>query len=777
MDDAARMSMDEASARRVLLAQAIESADREGKLLTPHERDQVDRQARDEAVLLAPPHQAPDPRDFLGLRAGRLLAAVGVRHPGLLALQEAPSWQRWMGVGVPLAALVLGVLTDVIGNPHRVDLVSLPLLGIVAWNLAVYAALLLGLLMPRRAGRRSLLAGLGRWSDGERALHRRGANLRTQVAAHFHMRWFELTEELHLERLKRVLHLSAAAWAIGVILSLLVRGLVVEYRVGWESTFLGAQQVYAILSVLRLPALLLFPFADFTVQDVAAMRFSNGGGAVAGAHWVFMYVALLLAVVVIPRLVLAGAAGWRERRLARAIALDVRDPYFERIVSLLNATRVQLGLVAHRPHDRAALLRVIAPEPEALPVLIGSGMGDVLRLVELPLDQAVPHPDAASPPPAPGWTQRFFGPWRTPPSAGAAGGLAQLRDEIDVVLHVTSEDGDIAASRPLLAWLGKPVVTLVNGTAGDGALRDPAALPFDAFARCWVQEHTLLDAISRRLPAAKATGFARIAKAWDERNALRLQRAMGVIAEHLLYAARQVEEVQGGALSVKSLLPAERQAQSAARQSAVEAIVKRLDASAAETFARLRHLHGVDAATAQSLEQELVEKFRVQQPIDTPQAGMAGAATGAAMGASVDLLAGGLTLGAATALGALVGGSAAYLAAAWKNRASPGGATLVQLSDEMMRAMTQAALLRYFAVTHCAGGSQARWNEHLAAAVEARRDLLAPYWMQARTQPNPSRLAQPLARELEGIVRPVLDRGYPRTGGGTRAATAASAAP
>jgi hypothetical protein len=419
---------------------------------------------------------------------------------------------------------------------------------------------------------------------------------------------------------------------------------------------------------------------------------------------------------------------------------------------------------------------VIAPERDALPTLIGSDMGDVLGLVELPLDETVPHADAA-PAASAGWTQRLFGALRAAPAAGPAGGLGQLRDEIDVVLHVASEDGDIAASRSLLAWLGKPVVTLVNGTAGDGVLRDPSALPFGAFARCWVQERALLDAIGRRLPAEKSGGFARIAKAWDERNALRLQRATGMIAEHLLYAARQVEEVQGGALTVKNLLPGERQAQSAARQAATEAIVKRLEASAAETFARLRHLHGVDAGLAQSLERGLAEKFRVQQPIDTPQAGMAGAATGAAMGASVDLLAGGLTLGAAAALGALVGGSAAFIAAAWKNRASPGGATLVQLSDEMMRAMTQAALLRYVAVTHCASESQPHWNEDLAAAVEARRDMLAPFWVQARTQPNPSRLAQPLARELEAIVRPLLDRWYPRAGGSARAATAASAAP
>ena len=117
-----------------------------------------------------------------------------------------------------------------------------------------------------------------------------------------------------------------------------------------------------------------------------------------------------------------------------------------------------------------------------------------------------------------------------------------------------------------------------------------------------------------------------------------------------------------------------------------------------------------------------------------PQAGVAGAATGAAMGASVDLLVGGLTLGAATALGALVGGGAAFIGAAWKNRATAGGATLVQLSDEMMQAMAEAALLRYLAVAHYGRGPigaegelRPFWKSDVVVAVEARRSLPAAF--------------------------------------------------
>ncbi len=362
--------------------------------------------------------------------------------------------------------------------------------------------------------------------------------------------------------------------------------------------------------------------------------------------------------------------------------------------------------------------------------------------------------------------------------------LAAARQLGDVVLHVSGAPDDLAAAAPLLQWLGKPVLVLVTRLATPapeppGLLAQSQApareqplvarvLAFDEFARCWVQERELLDAIGRCLPAPRRPGFERIVLAWDERNRVRFSRSMAAIAEHLMYAARQTQEVPGSALSVKSLVAAERQAQAQARQAAMDEVVKRLEVSAGEMYSRLRVLHGIDASAAMALQHRLQEKFVVQQAVDQPQAGMAGAATGAAMGASVDLLVGGLTLGAATALGALVGGGAAYIAAAWKNRATASGATLVQLSDEMLQAITEAGLLRYLAVAHhgraAAGQSDELapfWKADVVATVEAHRDQLATFWSNARTLPDAGRLGAELTRQLENLTRRVLDGLYP----------------
>jgi hypothetical protein len=760
------MSMDEAAARRVLLAQAIETADAEGKLLSQGDRDQIDRQARQLAGVGAQDGRPLLPEHFLQVRAQQVIAAVALRNPGLASLQEPPAWQRWVAVGAPVLALLLGVLTDVIANPHRVDLVSLPLLGVVAWNAAIYLLILASLFMPRSSGKRPWLAGLGRWTDGERALRRRAGNLRANATAQFQLRWYRATQALHLLRVQRVLHLAAAAWAIGIALSLLARGLVVEYRVGWESTFLSDSQVHAILSFLRLPALLLFPFQPFTLQEVAALRFSEGGGAIGGARWVYMYIALLIAVVVVPRVILAGVAYVRERIVSRRIPVDLGDAYYQRLLSLLSSACVQLCVVTHREADRAALFKVLVQEPAGGRTLITSVHDDVLRLVELSPGQ---NPLPASPANSRGWPDRMFGKLlgKHPDPALAGDPALAARQSSDVVLHVARGPEDVAAAAPLLEWLGKPALMLVaeasSGLSGRGVAD---VLPLTAFARCWVQERVLLDAIGRRLPNPKAAGYARIVTAWDQRNATRLQRSMAAIAEHLIFAARQSEEVRSGALTVRHLIPSERQAQAQARQQAMDAVVQRLDHSAAQMFSRLRELHGVDEAAAPALQHRLQEKFVVQQSVDKPQAGMAGAATGAAMGASVDLLVGGLTLGAATALGALVGGSAGFIAAAWKNRATPTGNSAVQLSDEMLKAMVEASLLRYLAVAHHGRAAadlalEADWKTQVVLAVEAGEPVLTPLWSAARSQPDTGKLTLHLGRELEAVARRALGALYP----------------
>ena len=124
----------------------------------------------------------------------------------------------------------------------------------------------------------------------------------------------------------------------------------------------------------------------------------------------------------------------------------------------------------------------------------------------------------------------------------------------------------------------------------------------------------------------------------------------------------------------------------------------------------------------------------------------------------------------ATALGALIGGGAAFAGAAWKNRATPAGKTLVQLSDDMLQAMASTALLRYLAIADFGrsaratktGETAALWESKIVAAVEGKKETFMRLWADARAQQSQSQTTGALGDELQKIMRWVLDELYLR---------------
>lgn len=767
------IAMNEAAARRVVLAQAIETADPQGRLVSALEREQIDRQAG-EAARAAGEGAGTDNPDaiarFLQARSALVLAAAGKRDAAIASLQQAGAGERWIAAGLPLAALLLGIFTDQVANPHQVNLLSKPLLLLLLWNLVVYAMLLAGLLRTS-SGRppRPRFAALRAWLEAPGSLwSRRPRQLRGEVTAAFLARWHALTAALYGQRLARVMHLAAAAWALGVALSVIFGGVWASYGVQWESTFLSASDVHRFLSILFKPVTALFPWASFSLEEVRSLRAAgplpqpaDAGDNSTGRRWVFLYTMLLALVIVLPRLALAALAWWRERGLSRAVAIDGGDAYYRRLATLLSPVRVGLCLLTHRPEDRAALLRVL--RAGAGEELLKAPGGEVLRLVGLPPSA----PAAAASPASP--VRRLLASWFGRPALPAP---PSARDEGDVVLHVVRGPQDVAAGTALLQWLDKPVLLVVDGDPG--LLREPdgtaAVLSFDQFAQCWVQERTLLDAIGRCLPQYKAEGFARLVRAWEGRNQQQLRESMAVIARHLLRAARQTEEVGKAPRSLVSMVkPGDRDAHERRTREAMAAVVARLQRSDADATCGLLRLHGIDGSSAGALNHRLEEKFVVQQAISAGQAGMAGAATGAAMGVSIDLLTAGLSLGLGALAGAVVGGGAAWVATMWKNQATPAGHTVVQLSDDMLQAMTEAGLLRYLAVIHFgrdgeeqgADASRPGCRSEVVAEVERRSADLKEQWAAARAGEESLEPAAALAAMLEAIALGVLRRLYP----------------
>src|SRR4029079_6158167 len=78
---------------------------------------------------------------WLAARARLACDRLVQRQPGLAAVLAASRWPESAAIGVVLLAALLGVATDAVGSSGRINLLAPPLLGLLAWNLGVYAVL------------------------------------------------------------------------------------------------------------------------------------------------------------------------------------------------------------------------------------------------------------------------------------------------------------------------------------------------------------------------------------------------------------------------------------------------------------------------------------------------------------------------------------------------------------------------------------------------------------------------------------------------------------
>ena len=325
------------AARQVTLVRAIEEADSNHDILSKDDRLYATRSALELARWeVADTKEAFTPSLFLQKRAEQLLLKLGERHPSLSRLTSPRAWLRWLAAALPLVALLTGVMVDRVTNPNRVDLLSAPLLLILLWNLVVYLWLLAWGLV---AWVKKTPYRPWRWAGGGHPTTAGTLKLPpplAQAMAQFAAEWLRLSAPLMQVTLARAIHLSAALFALGAIGSLVLRGLFTQYRAGWESTFLNAEQVYALLDRLFAPAMALFSLPGFSLTDVQALRDTASASPDTGAQWVVLYSATLTLWVVLPRLALAAMAWGKEHRLRQHLPLDLNQPYFRQLTAGLD---------------------------------------------------------------------------------------------------------------------------------------------------------------------------------------------------------------------------------------------------------------------------------------------------------------------------------------------------------------------------------------------------------------------------------------------------------
>jgi hypothetical protein len=336
--------------------------------------------------------------------------------------------------------------------------------------------------------------------------------------------------------------------------------------------------------------------------------------------------------------------------------------------------------------------------------------------------------------------------------------MRAARDAADVVLYVVNASEETAAGyvEPelrILDWLDKPALVLLNqvGTRTDAAqeqalvarweavLRqhdpdgDRRVLSFDAFARCWLQEHALLEAIAACLDGEVRAAFGRLAQAWRERDVDTLRRSAGVIAGQLAAIARDEMTVAPASLVARlgsALQGGGEAAVSPAEARARAAMLERLDAAVRESTSELVALHGLTGAAGDEILRQVGAGFATTRAPDADKMSLwGGLVSGALSGIAADVAAGGLTFGAGAVLGGIAGAFGARKLTQRYNAERGVAGDTVRWSDEFLEARLAAALTRYLAVAHFGRGRgefvvsepAPRWEAAVSAAM-ARAD-------------------------------------------------------
>ena len=382
----ATSGIDEAAARTVLLVREIESAPSDAASWSAADRAWASRSALDSVGRDAGASR------FLVARAELALQRLLPREPVLAAWLAPKGWRAGALVWALLIGAAVGLGIDSLGSHRLINLLAPPLWGVLVWNLAVYALLAVAALRrlgPARSDATRTLDKLSaRHGPLTRWLHAaltsapwaprastQGGRGAAAVLHAFAPAWARVSLPQNLARAEMLLHGAAGALALGLIAGLYLRGLVFDYRAGWQSTFLDAATAHAVLSFVLAPAAAVTGITLPDASGFEALRsaaplapggatsgatsgaIGNAIGSATAAPWIHLLAASLGLFVVLPRFVLCLASAARARWLAAHVHVPLHEPYFQRLLREQRgaAASIQVLPYAQAPPAQALL--------------------------------------------------------------------------------------------------------------------------------------------------------------------------------------------------------------------------------------------------------------------------------------------------------------------------------------------------------------------------------------------------------------------------------------
>jgi GTPase SAR1 family protein len=374
--------------------------------------------------------------------------------------------------------------------------------------------------------------------------------------------------------------------------------------------------------------------------------------------------------------------------------------------------------------------------------------------------------------------------------------IRNVRDEADVVLYLVNatEDPEAAGYLPLelelLAWMGRPVLVVLNQVGLDDAGRAVerwrrhlastavvrGVLSLDAFSRAWVEESLVLERVVDLLEGDKRAAMVRLLRAWNARNLRGFEAAIDALARYLAGIAVDREPIGApsgaGGSWMRERLTDLRALSRVDRERAVGALFDRVQAATRRLMDRLIELHQLSGESQTQVERRLEDAdVRGHEGINpTTGAILGGAVSGLLTGLGADALTGGLSLGGGAIVGAMLGALGGYALGGAYTLAT-GGEPGIRFQPAALERLAREALLRYLVVAHHGRGRgdyadleyPAHWTADVDAELARRRDALQAAWREAgREDPSAAaEVAERLRPVLRDVLRTLLRRRFP----------------
>lgn len=320
--------------------------------------------------------------------------------------------------------------------------------------------------------------------------------------------------------------------------------------------------------------------------------------------------------------------------------------------------------------------------------------------------------------------------------------IKHVKETSNVVLYLVNatELPDTApyvnAEMRILSWIGKPVIVLLNQM---GEPQTPEAeqadvdrwknamsnhpivssvLPMDAFARCWVQEYALFDAIAKALPDELQVAMDSLREVWSRQRRSAYNASIQALADYLEKLANDREVTENTSIITQMKFLGQRLGlfKNESTHDPLSAAQTALSSRAADEFCALTDkLISINNLKGKGVRKELLKRMQsdwnVTRGVPTTPAAIAGAiGTGAAGGLASDLVTGGLSLGVGSLIGTIIGAiGGAGLAVAYNHKKEIQG-TVVSWSDDAIQKFFIEAILLYLTIAHF-GRGRGNWCE------------------------------------------------------------------